>query len=175
MPFTTDGKHYAFRAKRWCKKCREQTEQMAATCSYSAPTEPKVPEVYIRTRQWVCEVCNSMEVEEREITEPSDKAKIFNRLLRIPDDYNTLDVTVTSLANEIVYRIRLPDFDISEVRAIKTKAEQTGFITVNELMQVQKAGFKHPRDVPPKPEPKDRGRLRERAKQKMFIGEPRSI
>jgi len=99
---------------------------------------------------------------------------IFNRLLRIQEDYDLVNMTVSSLPNEIVFRARLPDCDMGEIRAIQTKAKETGFIRVDELMRLQKAGFKRPREVPPKPTPKDRRRLRERAMQRMFVGEPRS-
>ena len=64
---------------------------------------------------------------------------------------------------------------MGEIRAIQTKAQETGFITVDELMRVQKAGFNRPREVPPKPRPKDGSILRERGRQRMFQGEPRSI
>jgi hypothetical protein len=100
---------------------------------------------------------------------------IFNRLLRIQEDYDVLGATVSSLPNEIVFRVRLPDFDMGEIRAIQARAEETGFIRVDELMKLQKAGFKRPREIPPKPTPKDRRRLRERARLQMFVGEPRSI
>jgi hypothetical protein len=61
---------------------------------------------------------------------------------------------------------------MGEMRAIQHKQEETGFITVDELVRLQKAGFNRPREVPPKPQPKDRGILKERARQRMFVGEP---
>lgn len=78
-------------------------------------------------------------------------------------------------ANTIIVRIQVPDFDPSELRAIQNKQQETGFINVCELMLLQKAGFNRPSEVPPKPHPHDRRRLRERARQKMFVGEPRSL
>jgi hypothetical protein len=84
-------------------------------------------------------------------------------------------MSISSLPNEIVFRTRLPDFDMGEIRAIQTKAQETGFIRADELIKLQKEGFKRPTDVPPKPIPKDRRRLKERARQKMFVGEPRSL
>ena len=56
------------------------------------------------------------------------------------------------------------------MRAIQYKQEETGFITADELMRLQNAGFNRPREVPPKPQPKDRRILRERARQRMFVG-----
>ena len=100
---------------------------------------------------------------------------IFNRLMRMQEDYDILEMSISSLPNEIVFRARLPDFDMGEIKAIQNKAKDTGFIRASELMKPQKAGFKRPLDVPPKPQPKDRRRLKERARQKMFIGEPRSL
>jgi hypothetical protein len=44
----------------------------------------------------------------------------------------------------------------SEMRAIQAKQQETGFINVSELIELQKAGFQRPKDVPPKPTPKDR-------------------
>ena len=77
---------------------------------------------------------------------------------------------IESLPNEIVLRVRLPDFDMSEIRAIQSKARETGFITVEELMRLQRAGYGRPRDVPARPMPKDRRTLRERARERMFSG-----
>jgi len=64
----------------------------------------------------------------------------------------------------ITFKIRLPDYDMGEIRAIQAKAHETGFIRVDELMRLQKAGFNKPREVPQKPTPKDRHVLRERAR-----------
>jgi hypothetical protein len=99
---------------------------------------------------------------------------IFNRLLRIQEDYDILEMSISCLPNEIVFRARLPDFDMGEIRAIQTKAQETGFIRADELVKLQKAGYRRPLDVPPRPTPKDRRRLKERARQRMFVGEPRS-
>jgi hypothetical protein len=174
MPFTRSGKHYSIMAKRYCKNCHEITQQSTITMKYRAPPEPTVPASYLREYTWFCEQCENQEVETKTVYEPTDKALIFNRLLRIQEDYDVLGATVSSLPNEIVFRVRLPDFDMREMRAIQAKATETGFIRVDELMKLHKAGFKRPREVPPKPAPKDRRRLRERAKQRMFVGEPRS-
>jgi hypothetical protein len=125
--------------------------------------------------EWICETCESIEEEIKQVYEPTDKARIFNRLLKIPNDYDILDLSISSEADGITMKIRLPDYDMGEVRAIQAKAQETGFISVNELMQLQKAGFNRPAEVPPKPSPKDRRTLRERARQRMFQGEPRSL
>jgi hypothetical protein len=45
------------------------------------------------------------------------------------------------------------------MRVIQAKQQETIFITVNELMRLQKAGFDRPRNVPPKPMPKGQGHL----------------
>ena len=77
---------------------------------------------------------------------------IFNRPLRIQEEYDILEMSISSLPNEIVFRARLPDFDMGEIRAIQTKAQETGFIRASELMKLHKAGFKRPLDVPPRPD-----------------------
>jgi hypothetical protein len=174
MPFTRSGKHYSIRAKRFCKTCRTTTEQSTISVRYRAPPEPTVPASYLKEYSWFCAQCDSSEVEIKTVYEPTDKALIFNRLMRIQEDYDLLETSISSLPNEIMFRARLPDFDMRELRAIQTKAKETGFIRADELVKLQKAGFKRPREVPPKPMPKDRRRLRERAKQRMFIGEPQS-
>jgi hypothetical protein len=115
-----------------------------------------------------------MEEEVKQVYEPTDKVRIINRLLRIPEDYDFIKMRIESLPDEIVLRIKVPDFDPSEMRAIQHKQQETGFINVDELIRLQKAGFRRPMDVPPKPTPKG-NRLRERATQRMFIGEPKSI
>lgn len=173
MPFTRSGKHYSLRAKRPCCKCGTVTAQQAISCVYSATPEPKVPAAYVKRLEWLCETCGNLEVEEKEIPQPTDKAMLFNRLLRIPEDYDVLGYSISSERDGIVMKIRLPDFDMGEVRAIQAKARETGFISVDELMRLQKAGFNRPKEVPPKPAPKDRGR-KERARQRMFQGESRS-
>jgi hypothetical protein len=175
MPFTRDGKHYSIRAKRYCKNCHEITQQSTIGRKYRAPPEPTVPASFLREYTWFCEQCENTEIETKTVYEPTDKAMIFNRLLRIQEDYDIIEATVSSMPNEIVFRVRLPDCDMGEVRAIQAKAKETGFIRVDELMRLQKAGFKRPREVPPKPAPKDRRRQRERAMQRMFVGERRSI
>lgn len=114
-------------------------------------------------------------VEVKEVLEQTDKAMIFNRLMRIPEDYETLGVSISSEADGITFEIRLPDYDMGDIRGIKTKAQETGFITVKELMRLQKAGFNRPMEVPPKPTPEDPHILKERARQTMFVGQPRSI
>jgi hypothetical protein len=175
MPFTTSGKRYNLRAKRLCKHCKSITDQTAVSCRYRAPPEPKVPPVYIKELHWYCEGCDETEVETKEILEPTDKTMIFRRLQSIAEDYDIISMNIESLPNDIVFRIRLPDFDMGESRAIQTKATETGFINVSELLKLQKAGYRKPLEVPPKPQPKDKRTLRERANQKMFVGEPRSI
>jgi len=105
----------------------------------------------------------------------SDKARIFNRLMRIPEDYDVLGASIRSEPQGISFKIELPDSDMGEIRAIQAKAMETGFITVDELMHLQKAGFKRPGEVPAKPQPSDRRRLKEKARQRTFQGEPRPI
>jgi hypothetical protein len=58
-------------------------------------------------------------------------------------------LNIESKANELLLRVRLPDFDMSELRAVQYKQQETGFITVQELMKLQKAGFNRPKEVPP--------------------------
>jgi hypothetical protein len=75
--------------------------------------------------------------------------------------YDLLSVKVSSLPDEIVFRVGLPIFDMREIRAIQTKAKETGFIGVDELMKLRKAGFKRLGEVAPKPPPKTRRTLRQ--------------
>jgi hypothetical protein len=70
-------------------------------------------------------------------------------LIRIPQDYDIIGFSITSETDGITFKIRLPDYDMGEIRAIKDKARETGFITVSELIELQKAGFNRPIDVPP--------------------------
>ncbi|GEM_PF-773423 len=175
MPFTHGGKHYSLRAKRHCNQCKTITAQTAVSCRYTAAPEPKVPPVYIKELQWYCETCDQTEVEKKEIVEPTDKTRIFRRLQSIAEDYDIISMKIESLPNEIVFRIQLPDFNMGEIRAIKAKATEIGFIKVSELMKLQKAGYHRVVEVPPKPQPKDKHVLRQRARQRMFVGEPRSI
>ncbi len=72
-----------------------------------------------------------------------------------------------SQPDEIVLRVKVPDFDMSEVRAIKENMFETGFITVDELRRLQEVGFHKPLDMPPKPMQKGR-RLRERMRREPY-------
>jgi hypothetical protein len=125
--------------------------------------------------EWICETCDNVETEIKQVYEPTDKARIFNRLLKISEDYDTLGVSVTSEADGIIFKIRLPDYDMAELRAVQQKQQETGFITLAELMKLQKAGFTRPSEVPPKPQPEGHKTLKERARQRMFQGESRSL
>ena len=175
MPFSRSGKHYSLRAKRLCTRCHQFTDQTAITCRYSAPEVPKVPAVYLKRLEWVCNWCDNYEEEVKEVFEPTDKTMIVKRLLSIPEDYDVLGFTLSSEPNVVSIKIRLPDFDMGEVRAIQYKQQETGFITVDELIRVQRAGYNSPAQVPPRPQPHDRATLRERARQRAFIGDPRPV
>jgi hypothetical protein len=148
---------------------------MAVSVRYSIWPEPTVPASYAKRIEWICESCENLEEEVKQIFEPTDHLRIIKRLLTISEDYDFLKMKISSHPDEIVVRIRVPDFDPSTMRAIQQKQRQTGFVSADELMQLQRAGFRRPSDVPPKPQPKDRSVLRERARQRMFAGEPRSI
>ena len=104
---------------------------------------------------------------------PSDRIKIIRRFLSLSDDYDLLGLEIEGRADELVFRVRLPDFDMGEMRAIQYKQQETGFITADELMKVQRAGYKQPAAVPPKPQPRDLATLRKREKQRAFAGGPR--
>jgi hypothetical protein len=174
MPFTRSGKRYTTRARRFCKKCQTLAEQSTVSVRYRSPPEPTVPESVLRVYEWLCEQCDNTEIETNAIYEPTDKALTFDHLMRIREDYDPLSVCISSLPNEIVFRARLPDFDMRELRAIHLKAKETGFIRADELMKLQKPRFKRPSDVTLKPHPNDRRHPKERARRKMFVGEPRS-
>jgi len=168
MPFSENGKHYSLHAKRPCSRCLQVTDQTAVSCQYGAPEVPRVPPVYLKQLEWICDWCDNREQETKEVLEPTDKTLIVKRLLSIPEDYDVLGFTLSSEPNVISIRIRLPDFDMGEVRAIQYKEQETGFITADELIKVQRAGYKRPMDVPPKPQPSDRATQRQRARQKAF-------
>jgi len=173
MPLTRNGDHYALRAKRLCAQCHEMTDQTATSCRYSTPEIPKVPPIQIKRVEWLCDWCGSYEEEVKEIPEPTEKTMLVKRLLSLPEDYDVLGFTLSSEANVISIKIRLPDFDMGELRAIQYKQQETGFITVDELIKVQRAGYKQPIAVPPKPEPRDVATLRKKERQRAFAGDTR--
>jgi hypothetical protein len=59
---------------------------------------------------------------------------------------------------------------MGELRAIQYKQQETGFITVDELIKVQRAGYRQPTAAPPKPEPRDVAALRKKERQRAFAG-----
>jgi hypothetical protein len=113
-----------------------------------------------------------VEQEVKEVAAPTDRLKIIRRFLALSDEYDLLGLKVEATADELVFRVRLPDFDMGEIRAIQYKQQETGFITVNELMKVKHAGYRTPRDVPPRPEPRDPAAIRERTRQRAFEPKP---
>jgi len=167
------GSSYTIRTERWCKTCKTRTPQISCGCRYSAPEKLKVPSALIRNVTWVCEWCDEAEVEAKEVTLPTDRVKIIRRFLSLQDDYDLLGLEVEAKADELLFRVRLPDYDMGEMRAIQHKQRETGFITVDELIRVQRAGYKHPAAVPPKPQPHDVATLRKRERRAAFAGGPR--
>ena len=163
MPFNGNS-NYTIRTERWCKTCRVKTPQISCGCEYSTLEQFKVPSVMVRSVTWICQWCDQTEAETKEVAIPTDRLKIIRRFLSLTDEYDLLGLKVEATANELVFRLRLPDFDMGEMRAIKDKQRETGFITADELLQLQKAGFSRSREVPPAPEPRDPAAIRERAK-----------
>ena len=98
----------------------------------------------------------------------TEKTRLVKRLLSVTEDYDVLGYELSSEANTVTIRIRLPRWDMDEVRAIQSKQQETGFITVDELIKVQRAGYKTTTRVPPKLQLDDVATLRKRAKQKAF-------
>ncbi len=176
MPFTiSSGKHFTLRSRRFCKNCEVEQWHFATGYKLKPTPEPRVPPAHIKELTWICELCDTIVVEAKEVVEPTDKARIFNRLLKLGDDYDVLEMQLSSHPNEIILRIRLPDYDMGEIRAIQHKSEETGYISVEELIKLQRAGYRRPRDVPENPQPADRRLIRQRARERVFVGEPRSI
>jgi len=167
MPSTS---RYNIRDKRLCPQCHEVTDQTATTFRYDTPEAAKVPQVLMKRIGWVCDCCGNYEEEIKETPVPTDKAKIMKRLLSIQDDYDVLGFTLSSESDGVSIKFRLPDFDMGELRAIQWKQRETGFITVEELIKVQRAGYKHPKAVP-----RDVATLQKRERQQAFAGEPRRI
>jgi hypothetical protein len=148
---------------------------MSGGYSYNTPEKPRVPSVLIRTVTWICQWCDQTEQEVKEVAVPTDRLKIIRRFLSLSNDYDLLGLKVEARADELVFRVRLPDFDMGEMRAIQYRQQETGFITVEELMKVKRAGYGTPREVPPRPEPTDHASIRERARQRAFGPKPYTI
>jgi len=164
---------YTIRAERWCKVCKAQTSQTSGRCRYSTPEGGQALNVLVRTVTWFCEWCNQAEEEVKQVPVPTDRLKIIRRFLSLGDDYDVLGLKVEARPDELVFRVRLPDFDMGELRAIQWKQQETGFISCDELMRVQRAGYKRPSVVPAKSQPRDVATLRKRERQQGFSREPR--
>jgi len=173
MPLGRNDNHYTLRTKRLCTQCRQRTDQTATSCCYSTPGTPKIPPTQIKRIEWVCDWCGNSEEEVKEVVEPSDKVKLIKRLLSLHEDYDILSMDIGSDPNVLLIRIRFPDYDMGELRAIQWKQRETGFITVDELIKVQQAGYRQPKAVPPKPPPRDAATLRKLERQMAFAGNSR--
>jgi hypothetical protein len=160
---------YTIRSERWCKACNSRTPQVSVGCRY-APDKLKAPSTLIRNVTWVCQWCDQAEVEAKEVAVPTDRVKIIRRFLSLSDDYDVLGMEVEAKPEELVFHVRLPDFDMSELRAIQWKQRETGFVTVEELMKVRRAGYRRPAVVPSKPQPQDTETLQKRERQRAFAG-----
>jgi hypothetical protein len=174
MPYSGTGS-YTIRTERWCKACKTRTPQMSGGYSYNTPEKPHVPNVLIRTVNWICQWCDQSEDEVKEVAVPTDRLKIIRRFLSLSNDYDLLGLKVEARADELVFRVRLPDFDMGEMRTIQFKQQETGFITADELLRLRKAGFNRPREVPPRPEPRDSASIREKARQRAFGPKPYEV
>jgi hypothetical protein len=78
---------------------------MCVSVRYSQPSEPTVPASHLKRMEWICEICGNMEEERKIVYEPTDKIRIISRLLRLGDDYDFVNVNLSSQPNEIVVRI----------------------------------------------------------------------
>ena len=165
--------NYTIRTERWCRTCNARTPQVSSRCRYSTPDRLRVPPVLVRGVTWVCQCCDSEEVESKEVAFPTDRVKIIRRFLSLSDDYDVLGLEIEAKPDELVFHISLPFYDMGEMRAIRYKQQETGFITADELMRLQRAGFKRPSAVPPKPQPRDVATLRKRERQQAFAQGPR--
>ncbi|MGP8068737.1 MAG: hypothetical protein ACLP5V_02480 [Candidatus Bathyarchaeia archaeon] len=173
MPLARNSSRYAIQTHRQCTTCHLITDQTSVGCRYSDVEIPKVPKTYLKHVEWVCDWCGNCEEEIKEVRESTNQAKIVKRLLSIKEEYDVLGFTLSSERDGISIKFRLPDFDMGEMRAIQYKQQETGFITADELMKVQRAGYKGPAAVPPKLQPRDVATLRKRERQRAFAGGPR--
>lgn len=171
MTSTSSGNRYTIRAKRLCTQCHEITEQTAASYRYDPPEIRKGTRVLNKRIEWLCDWCGNYSLEVKETIAPTDKTMLMKRLLSIPDDFDLVGFTLGSEPNVISIKIRLPDFDLGELRAIQNKQRETGFITVDELIKVQRAGYKHAAAVRPKPRPRDVLTLQKMERQRAFAGD----
>lgn len=169
MPYNRTS-DYAIRGERWCRSCNARTQQLSLGYRYSTK-ENTTPNILVRNVTWLCQHCDHEETESKEVTLPSDRIKLIARFLRLKDDYDILGMQIQSTPDELVLRLKLPEFDLGEMRAIQYKQRETGFITVDELMRVQRGGYKRPAAVPPRPQPTDVATLRKREKQRAFAGD----
>ena len=106
--------NYTIRAERWCKTCTTKTPQVSLNYRYDISPEPQVPSILIRTVTWACQWCDETEDEVKEGPIPTDRVKIIRRFLSLSDEYDLLGLNVEAKPNELVFRIRLPDFDMGE-------------------------------------------------------------
>jgi hypothetical protein len=54
--------------------------------------------------EWICEICGNMEEDVKQVYEPTEKVRIINRLLRLGDDYDFINVNLSSQPNQQALR-----------------------------------------------------------------------
>ena len=70
-----------------------------------------MPLTYLREKEWNCTQCDNIEQVTKMVTEPTDKQRKFNSLLRLSEDYDIPNLSIESKPNELVVRAKLPDFE----------------------------------------------------------------
>jgi len=158
------------RARRLCTQCQAMTDQISIGCSYDSPKAASVPPTLVKRIKWVCDWCGNCDEEIKETSVPTEKTKLLKRLLSLQEDYELLGFALSVEPDVISIKLRVPRFDMGELRAIQWRQRETGFITVEELMKVQRAGYQRPTHVPAKPEPRDVATLRKQERQRAFAG-----
>jgi hypothetical protein len=66
---------------------------------------------------------------------------------RIGEDYDVKGVSIQSDDNAVTFRIEFPEYDPARLRRLAYKLSEGNYITVSELMEPNKAGFRSQEDM----------------------------
>jgi len=76
----------------------------------------------------------------------TSSGRLLNRLLKVDEDYDVKDVSIQSDANAVTLGIEFPEYDRARLRRLAYKPTEKNYITVSELMELHKAGFRSQED-----------------------------
>jgi hypothetical protein len=134
--------------KRFCKQCKEITEQTCLWMKYRQ--HPRNDDAYEKEEKWFCERCETNTVITKEIPIPTEKAMLVKLLMSLSEKYELEGTTITVDHREVRAVFRFPEHDLRKLREIAENWADRGYITAKDLLKLEKAGMRDVAKIPPR-------------------------